>query len=160
MNKIVFSDDEDDKLVQKSTSENKKLSETSSSKTNSSQKLTLFNDNDSDDDEDFGNEREKFEIRKEFEGEKGEKLWKLQTRFQNDRRFTMDSKFLDDDDEQVREQGRDNDYGHAKAAEHSAEADDMESERQWQFNILEKVIGKKLHNGNASSANEKKNANK
>lgn len=154
-NKIVFDDDDDGKPAQKSKLETRKSTEASTSKS----KLTLFNEDDSDEEADSVADQQKFEVRKEFQGEKGEKLWKLQSRFQTDKRFAMDAKFIDDDDDFRGEQAehRHEDRGKAKEDE---EADDMEKERQWQFDILEKVIGKKLHNGNALLANEKKNTSK
>lgn len=58
-------------------------------------KAQLFEDGN---EEDEDNTQEQFKLRKQFAGKKGEKLFELQTRFQNDKRFKMDEKFADVDD--------------------------------------------------------------
>ncbi|TSM44106.1 Nucleolar protein 8 [Bagarius yarrelli] len=59
---------------------------------------------DSSEDEDDGTEEDRFKIKPQFEGKAGQKLMELQSRFGTDPRFQMDSKFLEsDDDEQKQE---------------------------------------------------------
>lgn len=61
-------------------------------------------------------------------------MQKLQSRFQNDQRFNMNEKFLDDNDD-VEEQ----------EAEGFGDTDESKNdERKWQYDMLESVIGKKL----------------
>lgn len=120
----------------------------------SGKKPSLFDDaDDSDDEKDFeGN----FEIKKQFEGKKGEKLRRLQDRFQGDSRFKMDSKFLDDGSAN----GSDTEQSAQKDRKLTTKSnDDIETnetdERQWQLDILEKVMGKKV-SGNAPKETQKK----
>uniref|UniRef100_A0A3B5MS26 Nucleolar protein 8 n=1 Tax=Xiphophorus couchianus TaxID=32473 RepID=A0A3B5MS26_9TELE len=57
---------------------------------------------DSEDDEEGGEEEDgsRFDIRPEFEGPAGQKLMELQSRFGTDERFRMDSRFLEDEEEE------------------------------------------------------------
>lgn len=85
-----------------------------------------------------------FEIKQQFEGRKGERLRRLQDRFQGDSRFKMDSRFLEDEDDGESGDGKAN-----QVVKTEESIDDIETnendERQWQLNILESVIGKKVH---------------
>ena len=114
-------------------------------------KPSLFDDaDDSDDEKGFeGN----FEIKQQFEGKKGEKLRRLQDRFQGDSRFKMDSKFMDDGS------GDESDTEQKDQKSTTKSNDDIETnetdERQWQLDILEKVMGKKV-SGNAPRETQKK----
>lgn len=103
-NKIVFDDTISDNTlkIQKSTP-----------------KLTLFEGEE--DNEDIYN----FEVREELQGQKGQKLMQLQSRFKNDKRFKMDSRFLEEDTEEVNEV-------------------DMCEEKEKQMEILESVLGQKI----------------
>ncbi|KAB0803847.1 hypothetical protein PPYR_00817 [Photinus pyralis] len=104
-NKIVFDDavSDDTLKIQKSTP-----------------KLTLFEGGE-EGDEDMYN----FEVREELQGQKGQKLMQLQSRFKNDKRFKMDSRFLEEDTEEVNEV-------------------DMCEEKEKQMEILESVLGQKI----------------
>lgn len=109
---------------------------------------SLFDENDSDGEADFhGN----FEIKQQFEGKKGEKLRRLQDRFQGDDRFKMGSKFLEDDSD-----GGENGEADNKNTDDRTEniETNENDERQWQLNILESVIGKRIQT--TSKAKEKK----
>lgn len=79
----------------------------------------LFDESDDDDD---GVSR--IELKKQFEGQSGQKLLQLQSRFHNDRRFVMDEKFLENEED-------------------NAQEDDVpvENEKQAQLNILETILG-------------------
>ncbi|GBP09405.1 Probable RNA-binding protein CG14230 [Eumeta japonica] len=61
-------------------------------------------------------------------GKKGEKLARMQAKQSLDPRFRIDAKFVEENDEE-----REKPY-----------ADEPENERQWQMNILEQVVGRKL----------------
>lgn len=134
----------------------KKLSESKQKEIKTTtKKPTLFDENDSDAEQDFqGN----FEIKKQFEGKKGEKLRRLQDRFQGDNRFKMDSRFLENDsdggeiDEDVQRRSE------KKSNEESTEniETNESDERQWQLNILESVMGKRIQTASKSKEAQKK----
>lgn len=139
-NKIVFGDDDDDDdQTQLPKANNKQVPAKPSKEDKKSTKMAnLFDDGEDADGDDYeGN----FEIKPQFEGKKGEKLRRLQDRFHADSRFKMDSKFLEDDSE-----GSENEEDSSKQMQKNT--DDIETnendERQWQLNILESVIGKKV----------------
>ena len=88
--------------------------------------MKLFNEND--DNENIDDYKNDFKIKKQFEGAKGQELLEMQTKFRNDKRFNIDNRFLEENDTAV-EVANDN---------------NEDNERNWQMNILENVIGKKL----------------
>lgn len=92
-------------------------------------KQTLFDEGEEDDGNNYRND---FQIKQQFEGEKGQKLLELQTRYKNDSRFQIDDRFKDEDQ-------LDNDE-----EEGEQEQDEGEHERKWQMAILENVVGKKF----------------
>ncbi|XP_026470556.1 nucleolar protein 8-like [Ctenocephalides felis] len=53
----------------------------------------LFDENENEDEENY-----QFDLKEQFEGKEGKKLLKLQSTFGYDKRFTMDSHFLEQDD--------------------------------------------------------------
>lgn len=77
----------------------------------------------------------------------------MQDRFQADSRFKMDSKFLEDGSDESETEG-----GPSKQKSVAKSGDDIETnetdEREWQLNILEKVMGKKV--GNTTRETQKK----
>lgn len=104
--------------------------------------ISLFDEDEESDAE--GNYEGNFQIKQQFEGKKGERLRRLQDRFQGDSRFKMDSRFLEDDDD-----GESGDEKTKQVVKTEEIINDIETneydERQWQLNILESVIGKKVH---------------
>lgn len=138
----MFDNDNDDDagsslpMPKKLTQESSKSNQTSETVT----KPNLFNDDEDSDQEDFSGN---FEIKEQFQGKKGEKLMKLQSRFQGDNRFKMDSKFLDDSDNEDGDDEGNQKKTKVKVAESNPETAE-DDERQWQFNILEKVMGKRV----------------
>lgn len=115
----------------------------STEKQSSEKKRNLFDDDDGSDNE-HGFEGN-FELKQQFEGKKGEKLRRLQDRFQGDSRFKMDSKFLEGDSDESETDETTTKQNGQSVAKSSDDIETNESdERQWQLNILESVIGKKV----------------
>ncbi|KAK4884257.1 hypothetical protein RN001_000528 [Aquatica leii] len=88
------------------------------------EKIQLFDEED-EDNTDFN-----FKEQHQFDGIKGQKLIQLQSKFQNDNRFKMDSRFLEDDEEEQEEI-----IGNTVLAD---------NEKEKQLEILESVLGQKL----------------
>ncbi|KAI5694401.1 hypothetical protein M8J75_016235 [Diaphorina citri] len=89
---------------------------------------SLFSEDMSDSDTDSDSERE-FKIKKQFEGEKGKKLLELQASYNNDTRFNLDDRFIEDEEE--KDECKDN-------------VVEEEDERVTQMQILENVLGYKV----------------
>ncbi|PSN33676.1 hypothetical protein C0J52_18989 [Blattella germanica] len=89
-------------------------------------KSSLFNDSSDDNDED-----DDFKIRSQFEGEKGQKLLQLQTKYANDKRFTLDERFYESEDDSTKEN-----------ADKTESGGDLEEEKKRQLEILENVLGR------------------
>lgn len=143
----MFDDDDEVTTVKKPKQKTKgPKSQASQNDESASKKPSLFNDNEESDEnaEDYSQD---FQIKEQFFGEKGQKLMKLQSRFQGDNRFKMDSKFLDDSDNDE----MDNDANQRKTASELNASEGKEGEtaeddeRRWQYNILESVMGKKVY---------------
>ncbi|KAF2900570.1 hypothetical protein ILUMI_05612 [Ignelater luminosus] len=128
-NKIIFNDDDNsDGRPQKQNKQKEYYN-------NSQKKLQLFNEEE--DEANIGNADNKdynFEIKEHFEGKKGQKLMALQSKFKNDKRFTLDARFLEESENE--EQLQNNEI-EDKEISH-------EDEKQKQFEILEEVLGKKI----------------
>lgn len=145
-NKIVFSDaEEDDPPVTKQLASGKSTKPQPKPRESNKKSLTLFDDDENEGDVDYSND---FAIKEQFQGAKGEKLMRLQSRFQNDKRFNMDARFLNDN---LDEGGDDNDEDmesehHYPMPTHNDQLPE-DDERQWQYNILESVIGRKVNQG-------------
>uniref|UniRef100_A0A182PZQ5 RRM domain-containing protein n=1 Tax=Anopheles farauti TaxID=69004 RepID=A0A182PZQ5_9DIPT len=90
------------------------------------QKFSLFDGEDDDDDGFVGN----FKLRKQMQGEEGQKLYELQTSFQADSRFRLDARFLDSGDK--------------PAQPITPQAKATEKERKKQLEILSNVTGKPI----------------
>lgn len=112
----------------------------------SEKKRNLFDNNDAGDSDNENAFEGNFEIKQQFEGRKGERLRKLQGRFQGDSRFKMDSKFIEDNsDESDTETTSSNRKENNSIDKNNDDIETNETdERQWQLNILESVIGRKV----------------
>ncbi|XP_055677474.1 probable RNA-binding protein CG14230 [Lutzomyia longipalpis] len=82
--------------------------------------MKLLDDDDDDDEVDFS-------VRQQFQGESGQKLLKLQSKFQDDKRFALSEDFREDDDEVA-----------------GKVVDEFEDEKKKQLEILEGVVGRPL----------------
>lgn len=135
----MFSDAEDDASdIGKSSTSAKDSTSVNKPKEKTAKKPALFAD-DEDDEEDEQHYQNDFQIKEQFQGAKGERLMRLQSRFQNDRRFNMDAKFLEDGNDY----GEDDDNRKPENG-HDANEENADNERQWQYDILESVMGKKI----------------
>lgn len=72
---------------------------------------------------------------------------RLQSRFQNDRRFNLDSRFLDADADNEGDEFYNEEYEQQNGHENYGQQEEEVDERQWQYNILESVMGKKMGQG-------------
>lgn len=104
-----------------------------------SKKVALFDDNDDVEMEDYGKD---FAIKQQFQGEKGAKLMRLQSRFQSDARFKMDARFLEDENANGNDARRLKPENRNESGNGDDEDDD--DERKWQYDIIERVIGQKI----------------
>lgn len=124
--KIIFSDNDDD----------------DSKPVNGNQiKSKLFNDDDDDDEDNFDS---KFAVREEYQGVRGAKLQQLNARYNADGRFQMDASFLPEDN---------NDD--ATMTDNHVPKTDKNNEREWQYEILEGIIGHELHSKNTTAIKDK-----
>lgn len=101
----------------------------------------LFDDDE--EEEDYSND---FRVKEQYQGEQGAQLLKLQSRFKNDKRFDMDTKFWEEGG------GEGGDF--PPGADVNEEVADEDDERKWQYGILESVMGKRIQ---SEATNEKKN---
>ncbi|XP_077288119.1 putative RNA-binding protein CG14230 [Arctopsyche grandis] len=140
-NKIIFNDDEDGNVVSNENTRDNKCAERVSNVKSNKSKAKLFVD-ESDDGDDTYN----FELKQQFEGESGRKLLELQSRYQSDKRFVLDERFLDVDDK--------NDLEMENNDEIDAINDD---EKLKQFQILQGIVGdSKVISIRTENANSKK----
>ncbi|XP_028262861.1 nucleolar protein 8 [Parambassis ranga] len=149
---IIFgSDDEDDEdeqqtvttstksLFQDSQSEDEATgdeatnqSSTIKEKASAHQLFSGSEDEDGDEDKDGS----RFKIRPQFEGRAGQKLMELQSRFGTDERFRMDSRFLEDMEEDKKQKDE------SVMQKNLTEDDDaLEEERKKNLSILQNVLG-------------------
>ncbi|XP_028031223.1 nucleolar protein 8 [Bombyx mandarina] len=86
----------------------------------------LFDDEDDDDAD--GQEHINFEIKKQFEGKRGQMVLDLQSRYKSDKRFTLDERFVDD--ETIGDKTKDEEVELSQV-----------DEKTKQLNILQNVLG-------------------
>ncbi|XP_072942908.1 probable RNA-binding protein CG14230 [Epargyreus clarus] len=91
--KVIFSDDDDERVTTQESQNGLPVNQTENVKNNVRNKKskTLF-----DEDDDSDNEVN-FEIKKQFEGKKGQKVLDMQSRYKADKRFVLDERFVEDD---------------------------------------------------------------
>lgn len=142
----MFGDDDEIVPVKPKQKAKKSKSQASQNDESTSKKPSLFND-DEEYDENAEDYAKDFQIKEQFFGEKGQKLMKLQSRFQGDSRFKMDSNFLEDgDNDDVDEDSNKRKTAFNMNGTESKEGETAEDdERRWQYNILESVMGKKVY---------------
>ena len=133
-NKIIFEAPEKPVVVEASKQSNKKGNK-------------LF-DEDEDEDMDSTN----FQVKNQFAGKNGEKLFELQTRYQNDKRFAIDDKFADEVEdsteltrytrEQLKERKK------LRKEMENWDQNEMKDERDHQLSILDSVTGETTNTQN------------
>lgn len=135
-NKIVF---EPPEPKEETTSEEAGLQPV---KASNKRKAPLF-----DDDDEPEEVPQSFKVKKQFAGKNGEKLFELQTRFQNDKRFEIDEKFVDDEDDSFDSRRK---YTREQLKERKKlrkelenwDQNELKDERDNQLSILEGITGK------------------
>lgn len=106
---------------------------------------------------------ESFKVKKQFAGKNGEKLFELQTRYQNDKRFDIDEKFVDDVDDTFDARKR---YTREELKERKKmrkemenwDQNEMKEERNNQLSILEGITGQStgfMNNNNFTKPTQK-----
>ncbi|XP_013137403.1 PREDICTED: probable RNA-binding protein CG14230 [Papilio polytes] len=127
--KVIFSDDEDGNIDKNTSTYQDNINNKPKNGKN-----ILFDDEESD-------SEVTFEIKKQFEGKKGQKILDLQSRYKSDKRFTLDERFIDDqsDDENNEEK--------ATTGDDRVDVGQVD-EKSKQLNILQDVLGVtiKTHN--------------
>ncbi|XP_049876907.1 probable RNA-binding protein CG14230 [Pectinophora gossypiella] len=142
--KLIFYDDDEPPKQKNLNIDNKHNTEkgNKSSGRGHGKKSTLFGDND-----DSGDELN-FEIKKQFEGKKGQKVLDLQSRYKSDKRFILDERFVDDESEDEKEK-------------QSIDEDEtvelgQEDEKAKQMNILQNVLGVSIKSSVTEPGNNKR----
>ncbi|CAB3234921.1 unnamed protein product [Arctia plantaginis] len=130
--KIVFDDSDDD--MHREVKDKNRQKDIKVGNGNS-----LFNDDVEESDEELN-----FEVKKQFEGKKGQKVLDLQSRYKSDKRFTLDERFMDDE---------------ANSDEKQSENEEVElgpaDEKAKQLNILQDVLGVTLKTRDNDSDSKK-----
>eukprot|EP00794_Sanderia_malayensis_P007114 gene7114-7918_t len=102
-------------------------------------------DDDNDDDVKMSYEKN-FNLKPQFEGEQGERLFKLQKKMGLDARFKIDERFLENEDnadnDVKKDEERDNFEGNVDANDEDNNYD-LKTEKMNALSILEKILGKK-----------------
>ncbi|XP_017016058.2 probable RNA-binding protein CG14230 [Drosophila takahashii] len=103
------------------------------------QKRDLFEGDDEDEDE----EAAEHIVLPQHKGKKGERLVEMQSKQSIDPRFRITSNFVDEEEDEEEEEAGD-------------QPEPEESERKWQMNILEQVVGHKISDNDGKQAKSKK----
>ncbi|XP_071960609.1 uncharacterized protein [Antedon mediterranea] len=129
------SDDEDDDTANITIQDETKPSNIKLS--NKGPVLFASDDNDSDEDDDDA----RFQNKSQFEGKSGEKLRKLQQQAGGDERFSMDKRFLEEDDSDGKEENL-----NSSTEEDDKNVDsevDLRTEKEKSYSILQGIVGTK-----------------
>ncbi|XP_012560104.2 nucleolar protein 8 isoform X1 [Hydra vulgaris] len=94
------------------------------------QKIDLFGS-----DEESTDESDMFKLKPQFQGEKGEKLFKLHQKFSTDERFKLDERFAEDKDVSKVE---------TYQSSEDVSDDDLKKEKEANLSVLEKLLGVSL----------------
>ncbi|XP_067001226.2 probable RNA-binding protein CG14230 [Anabrus simplex] len=140
--KKIILDDEEDNDIHRS---NASFSGGTDVKMNSSETLEnsskdkkgkLFSDDESED------EDNDFKIKSQFEGIKGQKLLALQARYANDKRFTLDERFYESDDNTEEKL--------------NSKPDEVVDEKKNQLRILGSILGQELRTSEDKTTKQKR----
>ncbi|XP_077385114.1 nucleolar protein 8 isoform X2 [Festucalex cinctus] len=107
-------------------------------------RLRLFGgseDGDDEEDDDGGG----FHIRPQFEGQAGQKLMEMQSRFGTDKRFRMDRRFLEEEQEEEKEQESEEKGGVA------LDEDVLQEEKRRNMSILRDLLGHPADSGKTAA---------
>lgn len=88
---------------------------------------------------------ENFKIKEQFQGKEGQKLLELQSRYQNDKRFTLDERFIEHNTAEPKESNQMKPKDLMETENISEKT--LEYERNTQLQILENIIGKSVKKG-------------
>lgn len=114
--------------------------------------LFLFDDDDGEENEAINdNAANMFHVRPQFEGASGEKLFKLQSRFGDDKRFIVDQRFLEDDSSEDENKTE-------NMTKRYTDTEELEEEKSRNLQILQNVIGNDVVFKNKNEASFKGNS--
>ena len=101
---------------------------------------TLFSSEDSGE-----SDSDQFAVRDEFEGKAGRKLFKLQQKIGIDKRFQLDKRFLDEDDD-----GSDTSDGTTSSLDQDELSEQLQKEKVKSLSILDSILGSKARHTSSS----------
>ncbi|XP_051932235.1 nucleolar protein 8 isoform X2 [Hippocampus zosterae] len=107
-----------------------------------------------DEDEEDGDEEEdggRFHIKPQFEGQAGQKLMELQSRFGTDERFRMDSRFLEEEDEEDDKEESDDDGGAEVKTSAAEDEGFLQEEKKRNMSILQGLLGHQANSAKPSA---------
>ncbi|XP_078105323.1 nucleolar protein 8 isoform X2 [Sander vitreus] len=108
----------------------------------------LFGGSENEEDADEEEDGSRFDIRPQFEGQAGQKLMELQSRFGTDQRFRMDSRFLEEEE--------DNEEASEKKKSVTEEEEALDEERKKNLSILQSVLGSSQQTCSSKTAGKAK----
>ncbi|XP_045777106.1 nucleolar protein 8 [Maniola jurtina] len=130
--KIIFSDNEEDSTAQENPTANGHIKQ-------NNHKPTLFDDGGSDDEINF-------EVKKQYEGKKGQKVLDLQSRYKSDKRFVLDERFVEDSESEKDDGQNDEEEVDLNQAD----------EKSRQLNTLQDLLGVTIKSKSTDTTNKTK----